>query len=418
MSRPNKPDNLDEQSWEDTVRDEIAGLLPRFVLDHSPVPLASTRIDALDLDLLANAAVVDADERSTRSGGRFSSFDLRAGATRALAGSGVVARRDDLTETIDAITDNAHRKCVRLLKDAEIAGHVKAFMATETVRLKMRLAGHLDALASPGRSLLPHELRQCAASPEDVERLDTSQLAAAGAIAGTARLVAIIGPAGAGKTTMLRIAYEGLEAQQRRMLVVAPTRKAASVASREVGAEASSLHALLADHGYRWTTDAVGAQVWTRLSVGETDPNSGTVYRGPSRFVLRRGDRIVVDEAGMVDLQTADALVDLAIRQQVGVAMVGDPYQALPVDTRERWHPQCALRQHPSNSTPCIGSATPSTPCLRFAYAIHATGRTRSPLQESCSSAGTCIGRGARRKRAKRWSRRTSIGTRAGSGSR
>src|SRR3546814_904135 len=160
MSRPNKPDNLDEQSWEDTVRDEIAGLLPRFVLDHSPVPLVSTRIDALDLDLLANAAVVDADERSTRSGGRFSSFDLRAGATRALAGSGVVARRDDLTETIDAITDNAHRKCVRLLKDAEIAGHVKAFMATETVRLKMRLAGHLDALASPGRSLLPPELRR------------------------------------------------------------------------------------------------------------------------------------------------------------------------------------------------------------------------------------------------------------------
>ncbi|KAA9148659.1 AAA family ATPase [Microbacterium lushaniae] len=331
MSRPNKPANLNEQSWEATVRDEIAGLLPRFVSDHSPVPLVSTPLDALDLDLLADAAVVDADERSTRSGGRFSQFDLRAGATRALARSGVIARRDDLTTTIDAIVDHAHRKCVRLVKDADIPGHVKAFMATETVRLKIRLAGHLDAVASPGRSLLPHELRQCAASPEDVEGLDTSQLAAAGAIAGTAGLVAITGPAGAGKTTMLRIAYEGLRAQQRRMLVVAPTRKAASVASREVGAEASSLHALLVDHGYRWNTDAAGAQVWTRLSPGEPDPDSGIVYRGPSRFVLRRGDRIVVDEAGMVDLQTAAALVDLALRQQVGVAMVGDPYQALPV---------------------------------------------------------------------------------------
>ena len=115
-------------------------------------------------------------------------------------------------------------------------------------------------------------------------------------------LVAIIGPAGAGKTTMLRVAQAALAWQRRRMLVVAPARKAASVASREVGAAASSLHALLADHGYRWTTDAAGAQVWTRLSPGEAEPATGVIYEGPSKFVLRRGDRIVVDEAGMVDL--------------------------------------------------------------------------------------------------------------------
>lgn len=331
MSRPNKPANLDEQWWEATVRDEIAGLLRRLALDRAPLPLVPTPLDELHLDLLAEAAVVDADKRSTRSGGRFSSFDLRAGAVRALSRSGVVAPRDELTATIDAITEQAHRNSVRLVNDADTPGHVKAFMATETVRLKVRLAGRLDVLATPGRSLLPQELRQAAASAEDVDQLDTSQLAAAGAIAGAGGLVAITGPAGAGKTTMLRVALEGLRGQRRRMLVVAPTRKAASVASREVGAEASSLHALLADHGYRWGTNAAGAPVWTRLSFGEADPDSGVVYRGPSRFVLRRGDRIVVDEAGMVDLQTADALVDLAIRQQVGMAMVGDPYQALPV---------------------------------------------------------------------------------------
>lgn len=331
MSRPNKPANLDEQSWEATVRDELASLDPRLALDRAPVALVSSPLDTLDLDLLADAAVVDADERSTRSGGRFSSFDLRAGAARALSRSGVIAPRDELTPTIDAIAERAHRKSVRLVKDADLPGHVKAFMATETVRVKIRLAGRLDALATPGRSLLPQELRQAVASPEDVDQLDTSQLAAAGAIAGTGGLVAITGPAGAGKTTMLRIAYAGLRGQHRRMLVVAPTRRAASVASRELGASASSLHALLADHGYRWTTDAAGAQVWTRLSFGEVDIDSGVVYKGPSRFELRRGDRIVVDEAGMVDLQTAEALVDLALRQQVGVAMVGDPYQALPV---------------------------------------------------------------------------------------
>lgn len=331
MSRPNKPEHLDEQSWEDAVRDELVSLDPRLNLSRAPIPLVATPLDALDLDLLGDAAVVDADERSTRSGGRFSSFDLRAGAVRALSRTGVVAPRDELTATIEAITERAHGKCVRLVRDAGLPGHVKAFMATETMRLKVRLAGRLDALATPGRALLPDELHRAVASADDIERMDAAQLAAAGAIAGTGGLVAITGPAGAGKTTMLRVAHAALTRQRRRMLVVAPTRKAASVASREVGAAASSLHALLADHGYRWDADAAGAQVWTRLVRGEVDPSTGVVYEGPSKFVLRRGDRIVVDEAGMVDLQTAAALVDLALAQRVGVAMVGDPFQALPV---------------------------------------------------------------------------------------
>lgn len=241
MSRPNKPAHLDELSWEATVRGELASLDARVAVDRAPVALVSTPLHALDLDLLAHAAVVDADERSTRTGGRFSSFDLRAGATRALARSGVVAPRDALIATIDAIAEKAHGTCVRLMKDADLPGQVKAFMATETVRLKIHLAGSLDALAWPGRSLLPQELRRVVASVEDVDQLDAAQLAAAGAIAGTGGLVTVTAPAGAGKTTMLRVAYAGLRSQRRRMLVVAPTRKAASVASREVGAEASSL---------------------------------------------------------------------------------------------------------------------------------------------------------------------------------
>lgn len=107
-------------------------------------------------------------------------------------------------------------------------------MATETVRAKIRLAGRLDALAQPGRSLLPNELRRFTGN-EDISTLDASQSVAACAIAGTDGLVTVTGPAGTGKTTMLRVAFAALRAQKRKMLVVAPTRKAASVASREVG---------------------------------------------------------------------------------------------------------------------------------------------------------------------------------------
>ncbi|WP_227531381.1 ATP-dependent DNA helicase [Microbacterium tenebrionis] len=194
----------------------------------------------------------------------------------------------------------------------------------------MRLAGRLDAIARPGRSLLPTELSRLAPE-QDLSTLDASQRVAAGAIAGTDGLVTVTGPAGAGKTTMLRATFVALSTQRRRMLVVAPTRKAASAAFREVGAVASSIHALLLDHGYRWGADEAGAMVWTRLRVGEADPTTRVAYAGPARFPLHPRDRIVVDEAGMVDLQAANALVELALERGVGLAFVGDTHQALPV---------------------------------------------------------------------------------------
>lgn len=329
VSRPNKPANLDEAGWEARVRDEITAIDSSLTTPRAPIPVAAADPHVVDLDLLAAQAVVDADERSTSCGGRFSNFDIRAGAVRALSRTGVVAERDRLDGVIGEITERAMRSVYRLVADDPPA-HVKAFMATETLRAKVRLAGRLDVLAQPGRSLLPGELHRYAQN-EDLSALDASQSVVACAIAGTDGLVTVTGPAGTGKTTMLRAAFAVLTSQRRRMLVVAPTRKSASVASREVGAAASSIHALLSDHGYRWGTDKAGAKVWTRLQVGEVDPSTGATYGGPTQYVLRSRDRIVVDEAGMVDLQTANVLVELAIEQGVGLAFVGDTHQALPV---------------------------------------------------------------------------------------
>lgn len=329
VSRPNKPADLDEAAWEAHIRDEIAAIDPGLITTRVPAPVAPAYLDAADLDLLAAQAVVDADERSTSCGGRFSIFDIRAGAIRALSRTGVVAERDRLDDVISEIIERAMRSVHRLVEDDPPA-HVKAFMAAETVRAKVRLASRFDMLAQPGRSLLTGELHRLAPNA-DLSTLDASQTAAACAIAGTNGLVTVTGPAGAGKTTMLRAAFTALTSQRRRMLVVAPTRKAASVASREVGAAASSIHSLLSDHGYRWGADAAGANVWTRVRAGDVDPDTGAVYGGPSQYALHPRDRIVVDEAGMVDLQTANALAELAIEHGVGLVFVGDTHQALPV---------------------------------------------------------------------------------------
>lgn len=95
------------------------------------------------------------------------------------------------------------------------------------------------------------------------------------------------------------------------MLVVTPTRKAAQVAAAEVG-RAHSVAWLLFQHGFRWDADGR----WTRV---EAQPSRGAL--------LSPGDLMVVDEAGMLDQDTARALLHLADEMRATVMLVGDRHQ-------------------------------------------------------------------------------------------
>lgn len=77
-------------------------------------------------------------------------------------------------------------------------------------------------------------------------------------------------------------------------------------------------------HGWRWNRDGV----WTRLSVGDTDSATGSTYTGPPREAgLARGERMIVDEAGMLDQDTAHALLTITAEAGATVALVGDRAQ-------------------------------------------------------------------------------------------
>lgn len=332
-ARPNKPGDVDEAAWEQLIADELAAIDPGIVRDRDAVSAERMPVDKLDRDLLAAQAVVEADARSACCGGRFSLFDVRAGATRAVAASGVVAPRELLQEVIDDVIVRALAQTVDLLEgEIDRPAHIKGYMASSTAATKVQLAARFDELAIGGAPADRAKVVTAAAAVlQNGIQLETRQIDAAAAIAGTDRLVSITGPAGAGKTTMLRAAKAALAHRGRRMVVVAPTKKAASVAGREIGTSASSLHALLGDHGFRWGRDAAGAETWTRLTVGEIDPVTGVAYTGPSRYRLVPGDRVVVDEAGMVDLNAANSLATIAAESGAGIAMVGDHMQARPV---------------------------------------------------------------------------------------
>lgn len=331
--RPDKPRSLDEATWEAMIRDELRAIDPELLRARHPITPTSQAVDKLDRELLAARAIVDADARSTGTGGRFSVYDVRAGAIRAVAASGVIAERADLEELIEDVVFRASAHTIDLL-DADEAppAHIKCLMASATAALKLEVAERFEALSAAGKCLDAADIDDIQTAIFDSEKeLDDDQASAASAIAGTDRLVSVTGPAGSGKTTMLRVARVALARQRRRMIVVAPTKKAASVAGREIGVEALSLHALLAEHGWRWARDDAGREDWIRLTRGETDRQTGRAYLGPTRFALQAGDRIVVDEAGMVDLSVAAALATIAHETGAGIAMVGDPLQAMPV---------------------------------------------------------------------------------------
>ena len=136
-----------------------------------------------------------------------------------------------------------------------------------------------------------------------VERtgLDVLQADAASAVAGGDRLVVIVGPAGAGKTTMLRAAVTDLDRHCRPVFGVAPTAKAAKVLGDETGMPADTVAKLL----HEWArTDGPGPQ-W-RLPMSTT---------------------VIVDEAGMLSTPDLYRLTQLATSQQWRLALVGDHRQ-------------------------------------------------------------------------------------------
>ena len=181
----------------------------------------------------------------------------------------------------------------------------------------------------------------------DRDGLDVLQADAAAAVAGDDRLVVIVGPAGAGKTTMLAAAVTDLEAHGRPVFGVAPTAKAAQVLERETGMGADTVAKLLHE--------------WARPD-------------GPrAQWRLPAGTTVVVDEAGMLATPDLHHLTQLATSQRWRLALIGDPRQLQAVGRGGMFAELCttAGRSSWSGST---GSPTTGKP----------------PRHSSCATA-TCV---------------------------
>lgn len=282
-----------------------------------------------------------------RSG--WNAADIRGEAERLIARENIVTDKPVRIELAEDLTARTLAACVPLLHRYGMPGHIRALTSQQVLAVEADLTSRMAARAGSAMT------SRANATGRDTDRttvqnrvqdgahdgaalpgasgggraLDPAQARVAATLAGTREhgratgkgLVVIEGAAGAGKTTTLAAAAAGLEHNGGRLVVVTPTLKAAQVARREITSDpgkrgaAFSAAWLVHRHGWRWSADGE----WTRIPVDPADL--------PDKAVLRQGDVLLVDEAGMLDQDTARALFIVADEAGARIALVGDRHQ-------------------------------------------------------------------------------------------
>lgn len=304
-----KPSQLgSEAGWLRELQDaDYAPRLPRATVQPTRT------LDELAVQQVASRAL----DRCAAAASAWTVHDVQEQVARIVTEAGVRATPDKLREFVALTTRLAADDCLSILPPgAPTPDHVAHLTRLHVVAVETELRDRLAARAT---------VRTTGATPTVREPgLDADQARAAAAVASTRPLVVVEGAAGAGKTTMLGAAVRAATRDGRSVRVVTPTKKAAEVDASELGVPTDSVAALVHAHGFRWNADGV----WTRLTPGDTDPETGATYHGPSKENrLTAGERVVVDEAGILDQDTALALLTVADEVGATLALIGDRAQ-------------------------------------------------------------------------------------------
>ena len=260
--------------------------------------LNTARPGALDRD--AAVATVLTRLGAKRSG--WNAADIRGQVELLVASQGVVADPAVRIELAEDLTDRALEACVPLLDQQGTPEHIRALTSREVLGVEADLNG-----AFAVRGSMPGMLANITGG-----HLDEAQMLAVAVLAGRHRLVVVEGAAGAGKTATLARTQAIVEQAGHRMLVVTPTLKAAHAVATEAGVQARSAAWLARQYGFTWDDNGK----WSR------EPSSSSDHAR-----LGRGDLLLIDEAGMLDQDTAHALVRIADETGARIALVGDRHQ-------------------------------------------------------------------------------------------
>jgi exodeoxyribonuclease V alpha subunit len=300
QARPDKLVPTDGRELVARWKDELRDL--GYHDPGAPVRLEGTRPGWINRDATAELVV-------SRLGAKRSAWntaDIRGTTEVLLAQTCLVADPAVRVEVAEDITARATARCTPLLRRGDVPEHLRSLSSPRVLEVEADLVGRLARRGG-------EPARRVRVGGRGLGWIDPTQAAVVSVLAGSGRLVVVEGAAGSGKTTTLRATQRLLAGRGHRLLVVTPTLKAAEVAAAETGADGHSAAWLIHQHGWRCDTDGH----WTR----QLDP---TPEDGAQ---LRPGDLLLVDEAGMLDQDTAHALATISDETGARLALVGDRHQ-------------------------------------------------------------------------------------------
>ena len=333
---PRLREGWDRRAWAEARPDKVVPTDGRELVDGwnrelrdlgyrdptEAVPLAGTRPGWIDRDAAADLVVsILGAKRSA-----WNAADIRGKTEILLAQTCLLADPAVRIELAEDITARATDLCLTLLTRPDVPEHVRSFSSPQVLEVEADILTRLARRAD-------RPARRARIAGRGLVRVDLTQAAVVGVLAGDGPLVVVEGAAGTGKTTALRSTQAMLASRGHRLVVVTPTLKAAEVAAAETGAEGHSAAWLIHQHGWRWDADGH----WAR------QPNPAP----QAQALLGAGDLLLVDEAGMLDQDTARALLTIADETGARVALVGDRHQ-LPAVGRGGVLDQAVAWAHPT----------------------------------------------------------------------
>lgn len=162
-----------------------------------------------------------------------------------------------------------------------------------------RIAERIAAIGESKSSMPSIIVDKAVAWAQQQAGFDFAPEQAAGVVAALEHKVSVLtGGPGTGKTTILRALVEIVRAKKGRVMLAAPTGRAAQRMSESAGVTAKTIHRLL-----------------------EWDPGAGGFVRNEDKPL--RGDLVVVDEASMLDTRLAASLLR-AVPEKAHLLLVGD----------------------------------------------------------------------------------------------
>ncbi|GAA2720593.1 MULTISPECIES: MobF family relaxase [Streptomyces] len=273
---------------------------------------------AFDVAAAAEEVLAAVCERRTTFRRRHVLAEARRYLMRTLAG----ATAPD--QAAEQITDKvlAHRDCLEITPpeinplhpDLQRADGTSIYrpIGSRTYTTHSLLAAENRLLAAARTSVIPPVGRSTFNRVAALGRgpMDAGQRALASSfVLSEQLLLAGLGPAGAGKTTAMKLVARAVDAAGGRLIPLAPSSRAAKVLGGDLERRAHTLHSWLYQRG--------------RAADGKTVGKD---------FHLRPGDVVLVDEAGMAGTLPLDRILADAAAAGAVVRLLGDPHQLAAVE--------------------------------------------------------------------------------------